>query len=326
MRLAVLLSLALLGVSTQSVQGKGLKTIKGKVSEAAARWLPQVGRQMVAMSLGASLLFAPLTTVEAHPHSDAANRAAQRFERRMEMFGPFSLSAKRAAHRISGRYYDAAEEARQRTNLQLKDEIEELGVGIVVNTRGELVQSRTSPYADLLSGPEGKEHLQLLMMWNILEIVSESAIFKRGAGITHRIERLVNLIDAIEITDNNELRDHLVNAWQGLVRNEYILATYLLKDEFVSAFPQALGETTVESRNIAAQNIKRALAEHHLLLNQLLQEKITIETYPYFLSTRVDDVIASAVKESVKKSKGKQFPFPPWLWLAGPGFVFLLTR
>ena len=274
MKFAVVLSLVLLSVSTQSVQGNSFKAIRGKVSDAAARWLPQVGRQAAALSLGVSLLFAPSIDAEA---------------------GQFAEAAERAAHR---------------TNLQLKDEIEALGVGVVVDAHGELVQSRTSHYADLMPSREAGDRLRLLTIGATLGIVGESSMFKRGAGITRRISRLVELSDANEMTVNPELREYLANAWQDLRRNEFLLARYLLKDEFASragdTFPLGFSRTTSASRDAAARKIKRALTTHHRLLNKLRQELLSIKEYELLLVI-VEGDIASAVRESWQPSKKTRY-------------------
>jgi len=276
MRFAVVLSLVLLSVNAQSVRGNSFKAIRGKVSDAAARWLPQVGRQAVALSLGVSLLFAPLTAVQA------------------------------------GRYTEVMERAAHLTNLQLKDEIEALEVGVTVDARGELVQSRTSLYADLRPSRESGERLRLLTTWNMLEIVGESSMFKRGAGIGHRIALLIRLSDENEATDRPELRQYLAKAWLDLAHNEFLRFRYLLKDEAVSRavqlakFPQEFSKTTSASRNTAAQKIEQALTRHHRLLNKLRQEKLSIEEYELLLIT-VQGEIASAVRESYAPAKKARY-------------------
>ena len=186
------------------------------------------------------------------------------------------------------------------------------GVGITVDARGELVQSGTSHYADLRPSREAGDRLRLLTTWNMLEIVGESSMFKRGAGIVHRLAQLVELSDANEMMAKPELRQYLAKAWQDLARNEFLLFRYLLKDKVVSRvvqlakFPQEFSKTTSASRNTAAQKIEQALTRHHRLLNKPRQEKLSIEEYELLLIT-VEGEIASAVRQSYAPTKQARY-------------------
>ncbi len=103
------LSLVLLGVGTGNhpAQGSSLKVFRGKVSSAAARWLPKVGRHTLTLAIGAMLVAAPLS------NADAGKRD-----------------------------WDF-DKARRQTNQQLKDEIEQLNVGITVDESGDLAGNKS---------------------------------------------------------------------------------------------------------------------------------------------------------------------------------------
>ncbi len=167
MRYVAVLSLVWLSVSTQPVQGKGLKAIKGKVSDVAARWMSRA----VALPLGASLLFAPLANVDAagagtqdRPVVQDQSHAPIKADR-ARLRTDFRLAAAEAARMTDQQLKDAmealgvldADMAARMTDQQLKDEMEALGVGVTVDKRGEQTHPRTNPPSSPISPPKNSE-------------------------------------------------------------------------------------------------------------------------------------------------------------------------
>ncbi len=224
------------------------------------------------------------------------------------------LKADRARFRTD--YRLAAAEAARMTNLQLKDEIDALGVGVTVDERGELTRTPTNPYADLLPSREGGERLRLLTILTYLETIDESSLFRRGAGVGRRVSMLIEMSDAYKMTDKPELREYFSKSWSDLVRNELLLIPYLFKDKAV-ALRATSAITRGEPLSVAAQKIKLAVTKHRNLLNKLLQGDISPEEYERDYAG-VEDKIISAVREYAATKAATKKPLRRALRAGGP--------
>lgn len=268
---AWVLSLVVLGV--QPAQGNGLKAVKGKVGDATARWLSKVGRPALALSFGAMLVLAPLISVDAN------------------------------------QYAESAERSRLKTNLELKGEIDALGIGLAVDKNGEVVRSETNPLADLLPSKESGERLRIMTILAQLEAADAAGLFKRGSGVSRRLERIAEYGDHLIKSDDDissELRVYFTKSWKDLALNELRLDMHLLKDDaarkiFLDAFPQELGAAAFTNRTATSRKLKQAVAEQQRLLSKLLQGDISKEKFEQEYAG-IEDKIISAMRDGrVKK-------------------------
>ena len=225
---AWVLSLLVLGV--QPVQGSGFKAVKGKVGDTAARWLAKVGRPALALGIGATLLFAPLSYGES---ADIVSESADIVSER-------ATNSKFDWNAFEAELPDILDRAERKTNLQLKSGIEALNIGTTVNEDGDIVRTKSNPFADILPDHVRGErlrglgdHLRGLLVLAFLQGADNAGLFKRGTGVSSRVAVLWEQYKLIDTASPEEItpatRTYFTKSWLEAVENEARVALHFLK-------------------------------------------------------------------------------------------------
>ncbi len=235
--LTLVLSLLLLGAGNWPAQGSALRALKGSVGNATARLLPKVGQHALTFAVGATLMLAPLANVDA-TGGGAQDRPVVQDQSNVPKEGiiweAFDADLKAILDEAERAISNSKAPPASKASPAFEKALREFDIDAVLDEAEHKVNlqlgNRAAAFSEHLNALS--EYLNALSALETMNTLEARSAFKRGAGVSSRLQRLFEQRRLIDSGDfSAELREEFLHErWLDLVASELILAAHWLKD------------------------------------------------------------------------------------------------